>query len=481
MKTTAAAAATPVKVRQIKVSERNHKGRSHASAWLAEKWGLLGLAALAALIPVGVIFETNAHIKLEPLLSQAFSTGQPFSLEAEAIGNINRRRLQTTDEEPVCNKVTYTSQLELYMCITAGSAPVPEGAEPLSLTMVNEEQIIAGCSSLMGLGYPDPTMVRVVKSQKAAETTDPRWCTEGNLQWHVQVQYPADARDASQRRRLDEDDYTPAKAAAMAVDHITYSGTFIQELIAAVTEKVNTNRATPAHLTESLETVSSGFICSFVNEVRTTAVGPAAAQGAAQGIVVEIQGQEVWWPAWAWLLYLLVVLLCLLPLCFVVCRKRRIIEQHEMEDDLAKKERGPEGLQKIYGPEWGITELDFEDNFGSHEMEGMEQEYRAAVKLGSAQPTSTRHVLTDPNSPSPARDVTDAAWGAEARERGEWAQGTPRVTGTHAAGASDGVRKFDIDADDEDKGLAFLDNLDAGGGSKKYSFSYQGRDNDNDG
>lgn len=44
-----------------------------------------------------------------------------------------------------------------------------------------------------------------------------------------------------------------------------------------------------------------------------------------------------------------------------------------------RKERREEGLEKIRGPEWGITELDFEADHKSHQNE-MKREYDGAGK-----------------------------------------------------------------------------------------------------
>lgn len=48
--------------------------------------------------------------------------------------------------------------------------------------------------------------------------------------------------------------------------------------------------------------------------------------------------------------------------------------------DAIRKGRGAEGLAKIRGPEWGITELDFEGDYNAYENQEMKREYDGAGK-----------------------------------------------------------------------------------------------------
>lgn len=50
------------------------------------------------------------------------------------------------------------------------------------------------------------------------------------------------------------------------------------------------------------------------------------------------------------------------------------------EIDTKRQGRKEEGLNKIYGPEWGITELDFEADYKTYENEEMKDEYNSASK-----------------------------------------------------------------------------------------------------
>lgn len=48
--------------------------------------------------------------------------------------------------------------------------------------------------------------------------------------------------------------------------------------------------------------------------------------------------------------------------------------------DATRKGRGEEGLSKIRGPEWGITELDFEGDYNKYQSQEMKREYDRASR-----------------------------------------------------------------------------------------------------
>lgn len=53
-----------------------------------------------------------------------------------------------------------------------------------------------------------------------------------------------------------------------------------------------------------------------------------------------------------------------------------------------KERRQAEGLEKIRGPEWGITDLDFEADHTSYQRKEMQKEYHGAGK--GVKPTAYR-------------------------------------------------------------------------------------------
>lgn len=72
--------------------------------------------------------------------------------------------------------------------------------------------------------------------------------------------------------------------------------------------------------------------------------------------------------------------------------------------------RKGEGLKKIYGPEWGITELDFEADYHNYQSPEMKQEYEGANK--GVKPTGYR--ASRPGHQS----VGNAAWMQEVSANG---------------------------------------------------------------
>lgn len=68
-------------------------------------------------------------------------------------------------------------------------------------------------------------------------------------------------------------------------------------------------------------------------------------------------------------------------------RKDESIATHERLD-ATRKGRGEEGLAKIRGPEWGITELDFEGDYNAYQNQEMKREYDGAGK--GIKPTAYR-------------------------------------------------------------------------------------------
>ena len=65
----------------------------------------------------------------------------------------------------------------------------------------------------------------------------------------------------------------------------------------------------------------------------------------------------------------------------MICRRKD--DKSTVNETLATTRRGRElsGLDKIRGPEWGITELDFEGDHRTYGNEEMKREYDAAGKV----------------------------------------------------------------------------------------------------
>ncbi|CAM9647842.1 unnamed protein product [Phaeothamnion confervicola] len=157
-------------------------------------------------------------------------------------------------------------------------------------------------------------------------------------------------------------------------------------------------------------------------------------------------GSKVYFPWWAWLLYAGIIVCCLLPLIVCVCRRRKEVEEEEQEADYAVKARAQEGLNKIYGPEWGITEVDFEEDYMHYEDRDMQAEYENAHAAGAATAgTGAGGVGGAGGAVEGAHGVSDAAWEQQAgAARSDWAG--PR-RGDSADGQAAAVRRFDIDED----------------------------------
>jgi hypothetical protein len=181
---------------------------------------------------------------------------------------------------------------------------------------------------------------------------------------------------------------------------------------------------------------SLGFVVTFPDQAIGAAAVPIPAT--AQGIQT-LGGTEVFWPWWAWLLYAALLVVCFIPLCVCVVRRRRVVEDDEEEDFAVEKQRMEEGLQKIYGPEWGMTEVDFDG-----EPDAMDD--AIAIQFGEESKkvpmyTSQRMIPNSQHSGSDSlENAANAAWEAEVGQGG----------GRRAKGH---VSRFDIDEElgmDED-------------------------------
>ncbi|CAM9656786.1 unnamed protein product, partial [Phaeothamnion confervicola] len=115
-------------------------------------------------------------------------------------------------------------------------------------------------------------------------------------------------------------------------------------------------------------------------------------------------------PWWAWLVYALVIACCLLPLLACVLRLRQATEIEELEAEVVKKSRPQSGLHKIRGPKWGVTSMDFDQDFHVYNDETMANEYRSSHQEGretaSATPTGGADAAA---TPLPGGSATAAA------------------------------------------------------------------------
>ncbi len=67
----------------------------------------------------------------------------------------------------------------------------------------------------------------------------------------------------------------------------------------------------------------------------------------------------IYWPWWGWLIYAVVMALCFAPMFIYVWRRRRGFEMKESKLVGISPRKLPvqEGLDKIYSPQWGMTEV----------------------------------------------------------------------------------------------------------------------------
>lgn len=95
----------------------------------------------------------------------------------------------------------------------------------------------------------------------------------------------------------------------------------------------------------------------------------------------------------------------LLPFVFLARLHRRADEKDAARDRLiaTRKGRGEEGLAKIRGPEWGITELDFEGDYDAYQSQEMKREYDGAGR--GVEPTAYR-----PSHRAGQQSVSAQAW-----------------------------------------------------------------------
>lgn len=84
---------------------------------------------------------------------------------------------------------------------------------------------------------------------------------------------------------------------------------------------------------------------------------------------------------------------------------RRADEKDAARDRLiaTRQGRGEEGLAKIRGPEWGITELDFEGDHDTYQSQEMKREYDSAGR--GVEPTAYR-----PSHRAGQQSVSAQAW-----------------------------------------------------------------------
>lgn len=97
--------------------------------------------------------------------------------------------------------------------------------------------------------------------------------------------------------------------------------------------------------------------------------------------------------------------------CFSTFLARRKNGEEDFGERLntTRKGRQGEGLNKIYGPQWGITELDFEADYKTYNAPEMKQEYNGAG--AGVEPTAYR--ASRPGQQS----VSGEAWMQEVNEQ----------------------------------------------------------------
>lgn len=411
----AAQPAKPLRMGEAVASLSRSPRRKGYAGWLQRHYGLVFLSSLAALIPIGVLFQTGLPKSLESLLVRP----QAYSLEKEGA-----RRLQEVTSTPTttttCAPADFDAKADIFFC------PTNLAVQQFELEGLTAAAIKNAAMNSEKLGYPRGeyvvgSIVPYNSTDYKCVTSTPESAPMLRLQLFLMKTDPS--QDVSQLATTANDEFVYDADFRVAFLNDVFARSLFQD-----TAVVNINHFT---------VTASGWILMFPENLSTGALS-AKLQGN-DALIMGIAGEGMW-PWWAWFLFVLLVGCCLMPLFFFTLRRRMIIEEEEDLKALEKRSRKEEGLEKLYGPEWAVTELDFEDKPGGKEEFDMNAEYNMASK-NSAMQSRSSNMHSPVFGSSPKVDAADAAWVQEGGQRSVWRNGTD-------ASPQSPVRRFDIDEDD---------------------------------
>eukprot|EP00903_Cladosiphon_okamuranus_P018775 g17272.t1 len=339
------------------------------------------------------------------------------------------RVLQEDEAVVTTPSVQYETKLQLYMC-NPSLVEVGNDAH-----LVDETRLASALSKIDGLQQADADEITVAVKTGPTDPDDNTYLcdTDGMLQWHAQIPYTAAYATAR--------DTTPAVMAAQANDYVSYSATEFKTLLTA---NINDEYAGEA---ETVELSIADIVMPNVGWIVTFPAEESVAQEtniarSSDGLALGLGSDNGLWVWWVWLIYALLVACCLVPLCCFLRRRRESDKDAVTENlDATRKGRGEEGLAKIRGPEWGITELDFEGDYHAYENQEMKREYDGAGR--GVEPTAYKA-----SHRAGQKSVSTQAWMQEAGKKSAWG---PQPSGSsREIGQDPVVRRFDIDEDNDD-------------------------------
>jgi hypothetical protein len=211
-----------------------------------------------------------------------------------------------------------------------------------------------------------------------------------------------------------------AGIAQIQVDYMIPNKEFLDELVSHFPHSPEGSAANgfPSYYSaEHMSIPSGGFTVVWPQAEVVVAAPPAVAQG-----VMTVGGSDFYWPNWAWGLWALLALLCILPLSVFVCRIKSLPEEEVDNSDMMKKKRILSGLGKIHGPEFGLTDLDWDD-----EDTHRDQTHFLERAYADGRRTSTVHRKPG-GSATLDQGTMDEVWGATApKSASNWRDGQQRL------------------------------------------------------
>ncbi|CAM9292357.1 unnamed protein product, partial [Discosporangium mesarthrocarpum] len=247
---------------------------------ISQRYGVLGLLALAALLPVGVVMSSGNDLGLATRPTAA-GTG----------GREDGRRLQVETYE-------FATQLEMTVCLSL--------VHTTDAATINQAQFKAAVIEVLGLEKEefvkvDPTINR---------------CTVDDWEMRASIYNVKD----------DATGQSASEVASAQVDRIYYSQVQETSFFSAVASSIKEMDSEIEAQESDFDLESLGFLVIWLDandEATTASVGRGEH-------VVSVLGTDVWWPWWSWLIYAAVVAFFIIPAlaCFFKWRREK-----EAEDD----------------------------------------------------------------------------------------------------------------------------------------------------